>query len=140
MNIYINSRYIDKAILENIDIEILKNIDIDKDISENINIDKISNQLEFGILNRATRRTCRSAPMFLECTNLKLFIYKCFIIIIFTFFLLVVIATAGRYFLIQLKATAKGIGAAIVIINVFYWYFNSYFVFLLVVIASFWFN
>ena len=42
---------IDKAILENIDKEILENIDIDKDISENI--DKISNQLEFGISNRA---------------------------------------------------------------------------------------
>ena len=52
---------IDKDILENIDIdinidkEILENIDIDididKDILENIDIDKISNRLEFGISN-----------------------------------------------------------------------------------------
>ena len=35
--------------MENIDID----IDIDKQISENIDIDKISNRLEFGILNRA---------------------------------------------------------------------------------------
>ena len=41
---------IDKEILENIDID----IDIDKEISENIDIDKISNRLEFGISNRAT--------------------------------------------------------------------------------------
>ena len=41
---------IDKDILENIDIV----IDIDKEILENIDIDKISNQLEFGISNRAT--------------------------------------------------------------------------------------
>ena len=39
---------IDKEILENID------SDIDKEISENIDIDKISNRLEFGISNRAT--------------------------------------------------------------------------------------
>ena len=51
---------IDKEILENIDIdidkEILENIDIDidKEISENIDIDKILNRLEFGISNRAT--------------------------------------------------------------------------------------
>ena len=49
---------IDKEILENIDInkEILENIDIDihKEILENIDIDKISNRLEFGITNRAT--------------------------------------------------------------------------------------
>ena len=31
----------------------LENIDIDKEISENIDIDKISNRLEFGISNRA---------------------------------------------------------------------------------------
>ena len=42
---------IDKEILENIDIDI--DIDIDKEISENIDIDKISNRLEFGISNRA---------------------------------------------------------------------------------------
>ena len=35
--------------MENIDID----IDIDKEISENIDIDKISNRLEFGISNRA---------------------------------------------------------------------------------------
>ena len=31
----------------------MENIYIDKEISENIDIDKISNQLEFGISNRA---------------------------------------------------------------------------------------
>ena len=41
---------IDKDILENID------IDIEKKISENIDSDKILNRLEFGILNRATCR------------------------------------------------------------------------------------
>ena len=35
--------------MENIDID----IDIDKEILENIDIDKISNRLEFGISNRA---------------------------------------------------------------------------------------
>ena len=56
---------IDKEILENIDIDIDKEIledidigkeileDIDKEISENIDIDKISNRLEFCISNRA---------------------------------------------------------------------------------------
>ena len=39
---------IDKEICENID------IDIDKEIFENINIDKILNRLEFGISNRAS--------------------------------------------------------------------------------------
>ena len=51
---------IDKEIFENIDIdididkEVLENIDIDidKEILENIDIDKISNRLEFGISNR----------------------------------------------------------------------------------------
>ena len=38
------------VILENIDID----IDIDKEILENIDIDKILNQLEFGISNRAS--------------------------------------------------------------------------------------
>jgi len=38
--------------LENIDID----IDIDKEISENIDIDKISNRLEYGISNRAKVR------------------------------------------------------------------------------------
>ena len=38
------------VILENIDID----IDIDKAILQNIDIDKISNRLEFGISNRAT--------------------------------------------------------------------------------------
>ena len=32
----------------------LGNIDINKEISENIDIDKISNRLEFGISNRAS--------------------------------------------------------------------------------------
>jgi hypothetical protein len=50
---------IDKDILENIDIDIDKDIlenidiDIDKEILENIDIDKILNRLEFGISNRA---------------------------------------------------------------------------------------
>ena len=43
---------IDKDILENIDID----IDIDKEILENIDIDKISNRFKFGISNRATPR------------------------------------------------------------------------------------
>ena len=45
---------IDKAIMKNIDInkEILENID--KEILENIDIDKILNRLEFDISNRAT--------------------------------------------------------------------------------------
>ena len=38
------------VIFENIDID----INIDKEISENINIDEILNRLEFGISNRAT--------------------------------------------------------------------------------------
>ena len=38
------------VILENIDID----IDIDKAILQNINIDKISNRFKFGISNRAT--------------------------------------------------------------------------------------
>ena len=38
-------------ILENIDID----IDIDKAILQNIDIDKISNQFKFGISNRAMR-------------------------------------------------------------------------------------
>ena len=47
---------IDRAFLEYINIKkgILENFNIDREISENINIDKISNRLEFGILNRAT--------------------------------------------------------------------------------------
>ena len=52
---------IDKAVLEYIDIDIdidkdiLENIDIDinNEISENIDIDKILTRLEFGISNRA---------------------------------------------------------------------------------------
>ena len=46
---------IDKAILEDIDKNILEDNDIDKEILEIIDIDKISNRLEFGISNRATR-------------------------------------------------------------------------------------
>ena len=49
------------VILENIDID----IDIDKAILQNIDIDKISNRFKFGISNRATRsapvRHCRGA-------------------------------------------------------------------------------
>ena len=58
-----------KEILENIDIdinidkEILKNIDIDKEISGNIDIDEISNRLEFGISNRASSWRGRVAPV-----------------------------------------------------------------------------
>ena len=54
---------IDMVILENIDIDIdidmdfLEYIDIDKGILQNIDIDKISYRLEFGISNRATRRS-----------------------------------------------------------------------------------
>jgi len=40
------------VILENIDID----IDIDKAILQNIDIDKISNRFKFGISNRATRQ------------------------------------------------------------------------------------
>ena len=54
---------IDRAVLENIDIdidkEILENINIDKEISETIDIDKISNRLEFGISNRARAEVVR---------------------------------------------------------------------------------
>ena len=49
---------IDKEILENINIdidkEIWENIAIDKQILAKIDIDKISNRLEFGISNRTT--------------------------------------------------------------------------------------
>ena len=49
---------IDKEIFENIDIDIDKevseNIAIDKEILAKIDIDKISNRLEFGISNRTT--------------------------------------------------------------------------------------
>ena len=41
------------VILENIDID----IDIDKAILQNIDIDKISNRFKFGISNRATSQT-----------------------------------------------------------------------------------
>ena len=37
----------------------MENIDIDKEISENIDIDKISNQLEFGISKRARSNPCQ---------------------------------------------------------------------------------
>ena len=60
----IKNIYIDKEVLENIDIdididnEILENInidiDIDMEILANIDIDKILNRLEFGISNRAS--------------------------------------------------------------------------------------
>ena len=40
------------VILENINID----IDIDKEILQNIDIDKISNRFKFGISNRATLR------------------------------------------------------------------------------------
>ena len=42
------------VILENIDID----IDIDKAILQNIDIDKISNRFKFGISNRANRGCC----------------------------------------------------------------------------------
>ena len=38
---------------------ILENIDIDKAILQNINIDKISNRFKFGISNRANLNTRR---------------------------------------------------------------------------------
>ena len=48
------------VILENID------IDIDKEILENIKSDKISNRLEFGIWNRATL-SCLPASVIVFC-------------------------------------------------------------------------
>ena len=45
-------------ILENIDID----IDIDKAILQNIDIDKISNRFKFGISNRASEGRSRSSP------------------------------------------------------------------------------
>ena len=45
--------------MENIDID----IDIDKEISENIDIDEISNRLEYGISNRATNTPYVKAEM-----------------------------------------------------------------------------
>ena len=54
------------VILENIDIDMdfLENIDIDIDkrICQNINIDKISYQLEFGISNRAISTEYLTSP------------------------------------------------------------------------------
>ena len=44
------------VILENIDID----IDIDKAILENIDIDKISNRFKFGISNRASSKGSRN--------------------------------------------------------------------------------
>ena len=41
------------AIFENIDMDFLEYIDINKGILQNIDIDKISYRLEFGISNRA---------------------------------------------------------------------------------------
>ena len=52
-NIYINID-IDMVILENINMDFLENIHIEKGILQNIDIDKILYQLEFGISNRAT--------------------------------------------------------------------------------------
>ena len=65
--------YIDMVILENIDIDIaidmdfLENIDIDKGILPNIDIDKISYQMEFGISNRANPHSC----LRWKCTSLE---------------------------------------------------------------------
>ena len=47
------------VILENIDID----IDIDKAILQNIDIDKISNRFKFGISNRATNWSRGSIPL-----------------------------------------------------------------------------
>ena len=60
---------IGKAILKSIDLdininkEIMENIDINKDILENMDIDKILNQPEFGISNRANRGAISSSMM-----------------------------------------------------------------------------
>ena len=49
------------VILENIDID----IDIDKAILQNIDIDKISNRFKFGISNRArSNQVLRLSPLF----------------------------------------------------------------------------
>ena len=51
-----------RIFISNVDISAnLENIDIDKEISENIDIDKISNRLEFGISNRAKAHTGENA-------------------------------------------------------------------------------
>ena len=47
------------VILENIDID----IDIDKAILQNIDIDKISNLFKFGISNRATTEWSRKSEL-----------------------------------------------------------------------------
>ena len=48
-------------------------IDIDKEISENIDIDKISNRLEFGISNRATLENKKNISKFDE---INVFLWK----------------------------------------------------------------
>ena len=54
------------VILENIDID----IDIDKAILQNIDIDKISNRFKFGISNRASQRP------FEQCSKKLHFSYR----------------------------------------------------------------
>ena len=53
------------VILENIDID----IDIDKAILQNIDIDKISNRFKFGISNRACSQTFASCYLFRNQTS-----------------------------------------------------------------------
>ena len=45
---------------------ILENIDIDKAILQNINIDKISNRFKFGLSNRATSNWIHDTNKFLK--------------------------------------------------------------------------
>ena len=55
------------VILENIDID----IDIDKAILQNIDIDKISNRFKFGISNRATSISKKSKPCLWKSKEIK---------------------------------------------------------------------
>ena len=58
------------VILENIDID----IDIDKAILQNIDIDKISNRFKFGISNRATPQSCTETDFEMKTSNFVLFL------------------------------------------------------------------
>ena len=63
------------VILENIDID----IDIDKAILQNIDIDKISNRFKFGISNRATSKPAEEKPVdvvFVQVGNSQLYFFR----------------------------------------------------------------
>ena len=62
------------VILENIDID----IDIDKAILQNIDIDKISNRFKFGISNRANGRSTSFASRLGVILTIKARLTKCF--------------------------------------------------------------